>query len=90
MQEKVNNIEYKYLSYLYPNGNGPDYELVKKIEKLVFISNNYPIDNIAGLDDIQKYFYEEIIQPLINQENPNKKQLMIYFYTEGQEQEKHY
>ena len=75
MENNKNNIEYKYLSHLYPNGKGQDYELVKQIEKQILIKRNYSIDNVAGLDDIKHYFNEEVIQPLINQENQKNKKI---------------
>ena len=79
LENKEDKHEYKYLTYLYPNGNGKDYELVKEIEKVILNYGEYPLDNIVGLDNIKKYFDEEIIQPIKNnQKNKKIKDILLY------------
>ena len=74
--EQQNNIERKYLSHLYPTHNGPDYDLVKIIEKMLFFYGTiYSKEKVAGLDDIKLYFKEEIIEPLSNIDNLENKKI---------------
>ena len=71
-----NNIEISYLSHLYPVQKGPDYDLVKTIEEMLFYcGTTYPPEKIVGLEDIKHYFKEEIIEPLSNIDNPNNEKL---------------
>ena len=74
--EQQNNIEQNYLSHLYSIQNGPDYDLVKIIEEMLFYyGTTYSIEKIAGLDNIKLYLKEEIIEPLSNIENLKNKKL---------------
>jgi len=74
--EQQNNIEQNYLSHLYPAQNGPDYDLVKIIEEMLFYyGTTYSIEKIAGLDSIKHYIKEEIIESLSNKDNLKNKKL---------------
>ena len=74
--EQQNNIEQNYLSHLYPSENGPDYDLVKIIEEMLFYyGTTYSIEKIAGLDSIKHYIKEEIIESLSNKDNLKNKKL---------------
>lgn len=74
--EQQNNIEQNYLSHLYPSQNGPDYDLVKIIEEMLFyFGTTYSIEKIAGLDSIKHYIKEEIIEPLSDKDNLKNKKL---------------
>ena len=74
--EQQNNIEQNYLSHLYPSENGPDYDLVKIIEEMLFyFGTTYSIEKIAGLDSIKHYIKEEIIESLSNKDNLKNKKL---------------
>ena len=74
--EQQNKIEQNYLSHLYPTQNGPDYDLVKIIEEMLFYcGTTYAIEKVAGLDNIKLYFKEEIIEPLSNIDNLKNKKL---------------
>ena len=74
--EQQNNIKLKYLSHLYPTQNGPDYDLVKIIEEMLFYyGTTYSIEKVIGLDSIKHYFKEEIIEPLSNIDNLKNKKI---------------
>ena len=74
--EQQNKIEQNYLSHLYPTQNGPDYDLVKIIEEMLFYcGTTYAIEKVAGLDNIKLYFKEEVIEPLFNIDNLKNKKL---------------
>ena len=74
--KQKNNIELSYLSHLYPTQNGPNYDLVKKIEEMLFCyGTTYSNEKIAGLDNIKLYFKEEVIEPLSTIDNLKNKKL---------------
>ena len=58
-----------YLKYLYPNGNGPDSELIEYIDsEIVDTYNPVKFDDIAGLEEAKKTLEESV---LLRFKNPN-------------------
>ena len=55
-----------FLEYCYPEGEGPDAELIKMLERDVVQKNpNVPFDDIAELDDAKRVLQEAVILPLL-------------------------
>ena len=54
-----------FLNFIYPDGKGPDDELIKMLEKEVIDRNpNISFDDIAELDRVKEILFETVIFPL--------------------------
>ena len=64
--QKNDNGKSKFLLSRYPDGNGPDAELIEMLEREVVDTNpNVTFDDIAELDQAKKALQEAVLLPLV-------------------------
>ena len=64
--EKEKKEPQTYAEFLYPDGIGPDTDLINMIEKEVLVKNpNVNFDDIAELDETKKLLQEAVLLPIL-------------------------
>lgn len=64
--QNKDNKRSAYLNHVYPDGDGPDTNLIEAIEKeVVDVNPNVSFDDIAELDDAKKVLKEAVLLPLM-------------------------
>lgn len=61
-----NGDESEFLLHCYPNGDGPDANLIRTLERDVIDKNpQVAFDDIADLDDAKKILQEAVLLPIL-------------------------
>lgn len=66
MPKKDKSEPTTFLEYHYPDGTGPDVELINMLERDVLDKNpNVQFDDIADLEDTKKLLQEAVLLPIL-------------------------